>query len=164
MLGRAIFLKPPHAKYGLRFCASNSKSSDTSMISPTNVEPRWKRYRRLIVEDKDFIQTLMALCTTAGVLVTAGYMFARSFGASYERMKDIETNAKLMQIEYEKNASNMKKDFEVALALSKAELERAELKRKLVEDGVESAIFKARLELISGMFGIVAISLLLFQR
>lgn len=153
MLGRAIFLKPPHAKYGLRFCASNSKSSDTSMISPTNVEPRWKRYRRLIVEDKDFIQTLMALCTTAGVLVTAGYMFARSFGASYERMKDIETNAKLIQ-----------KDFEVALALSKAELERAELKRKLVEDGVESAIFKARLELISGMFGIVAISLLLFQR
>jgi hypothetical protein len=155
MLG-AIFLKPSHAKYGLRFCASNSKSSDTSMVSPTN-ETRWKRYRRLIVEDKDFLQTSMALCTTAGVLVTVGYVFARSIGASYERMKDIETNAKIMQ-----------KDFDVAL--ERAELktklvtERAELKTKLVEDGVESAIFKARLELISGILGIVVISLLLFKR
>ncbi len=165
---RPIFLKlPSSAKYGLRFCALRSiekDKSDTTEISPPNVESRWKRFQRHVVEDKDFYQTSFAIIGSASIFVLLGYSFSRRIGESYERMKDIETKATVAEKDFETQATLMKKDFETSLALSKAELEKAEMKRKFVEDGVESAIFKARLELITGMVGTVAIVLLLFKR
>ena len=193
---RRIFLKlPSNAKYGLRSCALSNiehkesdtskisppnkesdttkisppkKESDTTKISPPNVVSRWKRFVHYIVEDKDFFQASLTIVSTASIFILAGYSYARSIGASYERMKDIETKAAVVEKDFETKVALMKKDFETSLALSKAlskaELEKADMKRKLVEDGVESAIFKARVELIAGMVGTVAIALLLFKR
>jgi hypothetical protein len=116
------------------------------------------------VEEKDFFNASLAIVSTASIFVLVGFSFARSIGASNERMKDVETKATVVEKDFETKVTLLKKDFENAIALAKAELEKAEMKRKLVEDGVESAIFKARLELITGIVGIFAIALLLFKR